>query len=285
MAHNESATTMMVPEKLNPKVMASPAPKTASKRSATSEGQWPECSSTPTSSRKKAFLEPGGGTPLSVVSLNASALDRSGSSSSRSRNQRSSTLRITRGIQTIAPETVNRYCTARISRRTASVPVQTDSVYVLSSPPKKILRADATCQTAEPAVQEACVGTSQQVELPSKQSVDSGCQTMALEDQSITVHTTSTPKHSSTEQLKNDNEESSPSSIGTLLNGLERVFGFDVSSNEKQPDDSKEATKGIEKQTACDQQQHLLQESFVNETSKTVATKLDKKCPSYWSAI
>uniref|UniRef100_A0A182IXX5 Uncharacterized protein n=1 Tax=Anopheles atroparvus TaxID=41427 RepID=A0A182IXX5_ANOAO len=279
MAHNESDSGVH-DSTLKTNLKALPVSRTPGKtvkRSAVEE-QLPQSTSTPMCSAKKPFLESDRASEF-VVNLNVSSLNQSTCSSSRSRTVRASSMRITRGVQTTTAETFNRYCqvtSTRIPKPTFTVSQQTDAVFVLSEPPptvpEKALCHNASCQTDEPLVQEACIGTSQQViDSPVRRVADGCCQT-ETEDQSMPL-SSSTPIRATAAQLDKDHT-GSVDSFATMLNNLAKEFGIDLSSVEKQQTENynKKKKKGA-KQNVCDPQ-FILQENIVNKTTAQLEQKL-----------
>ncbi|XP_050072711.1 uncharacterized protein LOC126560803 [Anopheles maculipalpis] len=202
-------------------------------------------------------------TPLasSRTCLSTSTLSTPGRMVSTSR------IHITRGIQTIRPETTNRYCqvsVARIRKPTTTQHVQTEEWIA----PPAVSFNEMGCQTDGPLLlPNTCVATTQTDSIPNRDPVqrdEASCQTDMLEEQ---------PEEHQ-EQLKPveldepERHGTARESITNMLNDFAKQYGIDLQS----PAKKKKAKSNSKKKEI----EHL-QECLANKTYKAMASKVDEK--------
>uniref|UniRef100_A0A182M644 Uncharacterized protein n=1 Tax=Anopheles culicifacies TaxID=139723 RepID=A0A182M644_9DIPT len=197
------------------------------------------------------------------------------------------TLNITRGIQTIAPATTNRYCqvsVARIPKPTATVEVQTDECLLCpplepspASPPPAVILIEAGCQTEEPSVLEISSDTTHAATLSSTpvQHAVVSCQADVVKQSTGAESNENAEQHQEQEEeqqpvLEEDDPGSVVESITAFLNDMAKQYGIDLqSSTDKKKKKKKSNTKKKEIE-------HL-KECLANKTYKVFASKVNEK--------
>uniref|UniRef100_A0A182YJ14 Uncharacterized protein n=1 Tax=Anopheles stephensi TaxID=30069 RepID=A0A182YJ14_ANOST len=188
-------------------------------------------------------------------------------------------VNITRGIQTIRPETTNRYCqvsVARIRKPTATIHVQTEESLV---PPVPVFN-EIGCQTDEPLPRETCVGVTQTEAFAAHpvQRDEVGCQTvdmMTVDEPIETRNDRNVAQAAEQQQDQLDLEleeaeknESTRVSVTNMLNDFAKQYGIDLQS----PVEKKRPKSGSKKKEI----EHL-QECLANKTYKAMASKVNEK--------
>uniref|UniRef100_A0A182NLX2 Uncharacterized protein n=1 Tax=Anopheles dirus TaxID=7168 RepID=A0A182NLX2_9DIPT len=195
------------------------------------------------------------------------------------------TMSLTRGIQTAAVKTANRYCQVSvIPKQTASVPVQTDESTLgpVSSPAPPVVGQEIGCQTDEPAARDTCVGTTQTMPVSIPLSLlrprceNAACQTDSVEQETAMVRCEPGSIQQQQEQEEqhdeNGEQESVVDSISSVLNDIAKQYGIELPSPAKKRK-SKSASSSKQMQA------EFLQECLVKKTYRAVAAKLNEKLP------